>query len=445
MIMNLKLSLFKLIFALICIILFTFNSAEQSKAQSVKVTLPAFPVTMNEINIDSNNRQYPFIVYKDITYFPMTWHDSRLLGLETNWTPQAGLEVKQTGHVIHPNEYKIALQNWRNSVSDYATIASLPITVNGQTIHNATEPYPLLLYRNVTYFPLTWRFGFEAFKWGYEFTNQGGLNIESVPNYITNHRIYENYLSLIPGWSTKSDVQAVLNEPLKPYIPGIEYIDHSSEEYYQTYLHFKVNKLAPGQKEGSQYLNYKSYNGPLPAYIPKKDVTLNDYLKVENGMSLQQVNETLGMPGYLSNETSYSASYNWNNVVVTFTKSYTPTWQPIYSVASKSLTLYKHPASKNDVKGLENPNVTLDNLDLVLAGLGQNELLPYIGYSYNKIVEILGGEGHLIEAHYSNNTAANLKYLWVGENANLVIYIPFSTNDQGELEMSSYYYYPMFE
>ena len=46
-------------------------------AAEVTVSLPTFDVTMNGVKIENEFRQYPFIVYKDITYFPMTYFDIR--------------------------------------------------------------------------------------------------------------------------------------------------------------------------------------------------------------------------------------------------------------------------------------------------------------------------------------------------------------------------------
>ena len=47
--------------------------------------LPAFEVSFNGQLVESNYRQFPLIVYKDITYVPMTYFDCRSLGLTTNW------------------------------------------------------------------------------------------------------------------------------------------------------------------------------------------------------------------------------------------------------------------------------------------------------------------------------------------------------------------------
>ena len=144
---------------------------------SVSVTLPGFAVTLNGTEIDNDYSQYPLIVYKDITYFPMTYYDCRFLGLETGWeNAETGLFIDTTGiqGAYHPYT-----QTSKNAKSAKAQIASFPITVNGQAIDNSKEEYPLLLFRDVTYFPLTWRFCVDEFNWQYSFTSADGLVISS--------------------------------------------------------------------------------------------------------------------------------------------------------------------------------------------------------------------------------------------------------------------------
>ena len=58
------------------------------------------------------------------------------------------------------------------------------ITVNGKSIDNSKEEYPLLVFRDVTYFPLTWRFAVDEFGWNYTFDGKTGLNITPVPTAI---------------------------------------------------------------------------------------------------------------------------------------------------------------------------------------------------------------------------------------------------------------------
>lgn len=151
-------------------------------ASSVKVHLPDFKVTLNGTVINNDYSQYPLIVYNDITYFPMTYYDCRFLGLETAW------ESAKTGLFIDTSDIRGAYtpynQNKKNARNSTAQIAAFPVTVNGQRIDNAKEKYPLLIYRDITYFPLTWRFGVEEFNWQYHFDTKTGLVINS-PNAAT--------------------------------------------------------------------------------------------------------------------------------------------------------------------------------------------------------------------------------------------------------------------
>ena len=166
----------KIATAVLSVFLFTGISAPAEAAKSVQVTLPAFDVTLNGTTIENENRRYPLLVYHDITYVPMTYHDCRFLGLETTWNQKDGLGVFKSDLTGAYYEDTIAQKNSRRST---AQIASGNITVNGKQIHNASEPYPLLLYRDVTYFPLTWRFAVNEFGWKYQFNDKLGLEITS--------------------------------------------------------------------------------------------------------------------------------------------------------------------------------------------------------------------------------------------------------------------------
>ncbi|MEQ8201422.1 MAG: DUF5050 domain-containing protein [Syntrophomonadaceae bacterium] len=149
----------------------------QAAAATVSVTLPAFPVSLNGVGIDNDHSSYPLLVYKDITYFPMTYYDSRFLGLESTWDSQRGLAVIKTGAAWDYHPYPSQAPN-RKAYS--AQVAGFPITVNGQAVENRSEEYPLLIFRNITYFPLTWRFAVNEFGWKYSFNPADGLVIDSA-------------------------------------------------------------------------------------------------------------------------------------------------------------------------------------------------------------------------------------------------------------------------
>ena len=155
-------------------------------AATVQVTLPTFDVTINGIKIDNATRQYPLIVYKDITYFPMTYDDCRFLGLESNYTAKDGLDIDKTGIGGRYNDYKMQESNPKKAA---AQIAAFPIRLNGKTIDNNKEAYPLLLYKDITYFPLTWQFAVDGFGWDYSFDLSRGLVISSNNNYSKEYLI----------------------------------------------------------------------------------------------------------------------------------------------------------------------------------------------------------------------------------------------------------------
>ncbi len=150
-------------------------------AAEVNVTLPTFPVTLNGVTMEQSQSQYPMLVYKDITYVPMTWADTRLLGLNSSWNQQTGLVIDKADTVQDQKTAQSAYKPYKaaaaNGKSYKATTASGKITVNGKSINNSKEEYPLLLFRDVTYFPLTWRFAVTEFGWDYSFDAKNGLVI----------------------------------------------------------------------------------------------------------------------------------------------------------------------------------------------------------------------------------------------------------------------------
>ncbi len=156
-------------------------SASPAMAQNATAALPTFPVTLNGVVMEQEYAQYPLLVYKDITYVPMTWEETRLLGLETTYTQAEGLGVNKANVVreqsVLQGEYEPYTVATANGASHQAVVATGSIHVNGEQIDNASEEYPLLLYRDITYFPLTWRFAVDAFGWDYTFDMTNGLVI----------------------------------------------------------------------------------------------------------------------------------------------------------------------------------------------------------------------------------------------------------------------------
>ena len=139
-----------------------------ASAQTVEVTTANFPVIINGNLVNNSMREYPFIVYKDITYFPMTYEDCSFLGVENNWSAESGNILAKTASSGVYCDY-LSTELSLVDHSKYATIVSTPITVLGESINNASQEFPILNYNNVLYFPLTWDWS-QKFGWRTTFT-----------------------------------------------------------------------------------------------------------------------------------------------------------------------------------------------------------------------------------------------------------------------------------
>lgn len=159
-----------------------FATPISASTKNVTVTIPNFKVTLNGQVVNNQYRQYPLIVYKDVTYFPMTYYDCRFLGLESKFDQKTGLSIKKTGVTGAYREY---LSSNKNSSSYNAGIAEFAITVNGKKVDNNTQTYPLLMFRNITYFPMTWSFSVDEFGWKNKYDNQNGLEIHSTNSIVS--------------------------------------------------------------------------------------------------------------------------------------------------------------------------------------------------------------------------------------------------------------------
>lgn len=159
-------------------------------AQNVTVTLPDFPVTLNGTEMAPKYDEYPVIIYKDITYIPMTYNYGTFLGLAPNWADNTLTVEKVTSTNPNLRWYEKKEPN-KNQYT--AVVSTANVVVNGKTIQNSKEPYPLLQFRDITYFPLTWRYAVDEFGWDYTFDAQNGLAIKSKSDIAVNGKS-KNYV-----------------------------------------------------------------------------------------------------------------------------------------------------------------------------------------------------------------------------------------------------------
>ncbi|WFD12430.1 hypothetical protein [Tepidibacter hydrothermalis] len=203
----------KLTLILLTIIFFVTTSNElYAKSNNIKVNIPDFNVYINDTLINNINNKYPLITYKNIVYIPITWSDSRFLGLETYWNDKTGLVVNKSNKFSNYDIYDDYINVPKQTYT--AQKATFKITVNNKHIENNKEPYPLLVFRDTTYFPLTWRFAVDEFGWKYSFTKDEGLKIQS--DNITDNKAHTilaivNRTAFSSSYKIKSEIDTYYN------------------------------------------------------------------------------------------------------------------------------------------------------------------------------------------------------------------------------------------
>lgn len=172
----------RVLLAIACCIALAFSLLPQAEA-AMRADVVTGKVTLNGQVIDNKNAKYPLLSYSNITYFPMTYQLSRFMGVETDWNNAAkSLNITaggaQSAYVAEPGKAP------KGSVS--VTLPSYRISVNGALIDNKEATYPIFNYNGVTYFPLTFRYAYESFGWGYQWDAENGLRIDttSAPAHV---------------------------------------------------------------------------------------------------------------------------------------------------------------------------------------------------------------------------------------------------------------------
>lgn len=153
-------------------------------AQNVKVKIAPFYTQIEDVSVDNRYVEYPLITYKDITYFPMTYDLCSMLNLSVGFDAKQGLYI--TKYYVSeggPNFFGgDAINHYNTEYS--AVIPTYPVYLNGIRIDNKKEEYPLINFRNVTYFPMTWRFAYEELNFDIEFSKENySFFLERGDNY----------------------------------------------------------------------------------------------------------------------------------------------------------------------------------------------------------------------------------------------------------------------
>jgi len=149
------------------------------ETEVVDVTIVEFDIYVNDTEILTEESQYPALVYNNITYFPLTSDYLSTLGLDLTFSNSQGLTIGKKSAKKNLDQRFLGSKNLIGSTVK-ARLAEFDISVNGEMVNNNEEAHPVLLYKNVTYFPMTWRFAVEEFGWGLSWSSVTGLKITTA-------------------------------------------------------------------------------------------------------------------------------------------------------------------------------------------------------------------------------------------------------------------------
>ena len=159
----------------------TLSAAMPAK---VPVSVADFPIRLNGVLLrDQKESYYPMLVYQGITYLPMTADYGRFLNLMAHWVEEKSMMTIYSWNIsFSPLSYYDPSPTLPQGVTNqnlYAQPVWYPVSVNGEALDLNSQPYPILNFRNITYFPLTWHFAVDLFDLNYRFTATDGLEIKS--------------------------------------------------------------------------------------------------------------------------------------------------------------------------------------------------------------------------------------------------------------------------
>lgn len=128
-----------------------------------KVIIPDYECIINDSAVYYADSEYPLISYRDVTYFPMTYDYCRALNLASSWVDGKGLFIAYVPFGTY--DALPVYPTVSNTKVNEAVLPEYPIYINGKKIDNSKEDYPLLNFRGVTYFPMTYDYATKEFNW----------------------------------------------------------------------------------------------------------------------------------------------------------------------------------------------------------------------------------------------------------------------------------------
>lgn len=193
-----KKSVLLVLSVLFCLCFPYFAAAESN---TVTVEIPGFSVTVNGIEYNSNYSEFPFLLYNDITYLPMTYDFATFMGLNITFKRGVNNVYHKDEMILHiGNGERTApelgqyLKKEKNKTSYQAVIPDYHTYISFERKEYDNDSlYPMINFNGVTYLPMTWNVIHTLLDWEYSFDSDSGLVINStgaVRPYGVNRKLF---------------------------------------------------------------------------------------------------------------------------------------------------------------------------------------------------------------------------------------------------------------
>ena len=293
----------------------SFNAS--AKDNAVTVVIPDYQIIIDGSAVYYADSLYPFLNYKRITYLPMTYEYSRAMNLTTGWLEGTAFMV-----AYQPSDEPLPIyETVTNKKYDTAVVPiGYNIYINAKKVDNNTVEYPLLNFKGVTYFPLTWEYAVEEFGWKINFENNI-LKIDTENNTAYRWSLVENreddvVLELYYGKEMSLEDGSIKHDWITEYYS----LDYNTGKTVQLYDYTLKESDALRNKEVDVTVNdgYVYYNEQPLDDIYIKEAS-KDYIKpddvLESGYTIAAWTSDIYLPlrviDIRVNTYNYGENANW--------------------------------------------------------------------------------------------------------------------------------------
>ena len=147
------------------------------------VTVPDFDITLGGVKYRNEISEYPFLIYNDITYMPLTKGIADFMGITFTHTEETAndsesLDVSKAKKITDVPDFGYVQEGDSISLAIGETFdGELYINGKGTKWHTYAMEYPPFRVGKVWYLPLTWQIAHDYLGMEYSFDTANGLSL----------------------------------------------------------------------------------------------------------------------------------------------------------------------------------------------------------------------------------------------------------------------------